>query len=149
MGKLTHPSEKIIQTFEMLKSGKSVKFDDIVAKMGVKPVTVMVFICALRSDFGADILTERTGRKLDTYRLTNADKVAPLMVLKTKASKATKKVAAPKVKATKFSKVVAKKAKMPKESDFDVPTLEVEEVNDDADLAALKAELGFADGYAE
>lgn len=140
MAKLTHPSQKIIDTFEMLKSGKSVNFESMVQRLGVKPVTAMVFICALRSDFNADIDTERDGRKVISYRLKNADAVAPRMVLKTKATK-TKAPKAPKVSVTKTSTSVSRKATKATNA-ASVEEYQVEEVSD-AELADLKQQLGI------
>lgn len=134
--KMTHPSKNIFNVFEMLKSGKSVNFDNMVSTLGVKPVTAMVCICALRKDFGADIETERDGRKVVSYKLTNADKVAPSMVLKTKATK-TKAPKVPRVKVTKSVSRV-KSGDVPTiDSDFDV-----EEISD-SELADLKHQLGI------
>ena len=143
--KLSHPSQKIIDTFTMLKDGKSANFDKMVSRLGVKPVTAMVFICALRSDFGAEIETEREGRKVVSYKLLNADKVAPKMVLKTKASKVAKS-AKPKVVATKTTKTVVSR-KASKVDDGSTPTLDedlsISEVSD-AELADLRDQLGLS-----
>jgi len=138
--KMTHPSKNIFNVFKMLKSGKSVNFDNMVATLGVKPVTAMVCICALRKDFGADIDTERDGRKVISYKLTNADKVAPSMVLKTKASK-TPKAKAPKVarvSVTKTTKRVSSSDTPIIDSDYDVTEVS------DAELADLRQQLGLA-----
>lgn len=138
--KLTNPSPKILNTYEMLKSGKSVNFDKMVKTLGVKPVTAMVFICALRKDFGADIETERDGRKVISYKLNNAEAIASSMVLKTKATKATKpKAAAVKVKKSVTRVAASRSADVPTvDSEFDVSEVT------DAELADLKNQLGIA-----
>jgi hypothetical protein len=137
--KMTNPSPKILNTFELLKSGKSVNFEDMVAALEVKPVTAMVFICALRKDFGAEIDTERDGRKVISYKLNNAAEIAPSMVLKTKASKPVKKVKAPVVKTRKTVTRVSSSSDVPTiDSEFDVSEVS------DAELADIKNQLGLA-----
>lgn len=137
--KMTNPSQNIFKIYEMLKSGKSVNFDSMVEKLGVKPVTAMVCICALRKDFGAKIDTQRDGRKVISYKLNNADAIASSMVLKTKASK-TPKVKAPKVARVKVTKTT-------KRVSSDVPTIDsdydITEVSD-AELNDLRQQLGLA-----
>jgi len=143
--KMKFPSQKILNTYELLKSGKSVDFQSMVDALGVKPVTAMVFVCALRFDFGAEIETERDGRKVKSYRLTNAADIASSMVLKPKAAatpKAAKtvvaKTKAPKVKATKTVTRVSKSSESPNiDSEFDVSEVT------DAELADLKLQLGL------
>lgn len=143
--KLSNPSQKIVDTFTMLKSGSSVNFEKMVKSLGVKPVTAMVFICSLRSDFGAEIETERDGRKVVSYKLLNADQVAPKMVLKTKASKVAK-TATPKVVATKTTTKTVVSRKASKVEDGSIPTLDedlsISEVSD-AELADLRNQLGL------
>jgi len=135
----------MIEVYEMLKDGKPFKFDTLVSRLGCKPVTAMVLICALKRDCGAEIETIRDGRKVESYQLHNAADIASVMVGKAKATKTkppkVAKVAVLKTK-TKVSrsKVVA--------TDDAVPTLEVEEIGD-ADLESLKAELGLSDSYSE
>jgi hypothetical protein len=129
----------------MLKDGKPLKFDTLVSRLGCKPVTAMVLICALKRDCNADIETIRDGRKVDSYQLHNAAAIASKMVGKTKTVKAPKvaKVAVLKTKTT-----VSRKPKAVAVDDGSVPTVEVEEVGFD-ELASLKAELGLSDSYAE
>ena len=140
---MANPTRKMIEVYEMLKDGKPFKFETLVKRLGCKPVTAMVLICALKRDCNAEIETIRDGRKVESYQLHNAEAIASKMVGKTKAVKAPKaaKVAVLKTK-TKVSrsKVVA--------TDDAVPTLEVEEIGD-ADLESLKAELGLSDSYSE
>ena len=140
---MANPTRKMIEVYEMLKDGKPFKFETLVKRLGCKPVTAMVLICALKRDCNAEIETIRDGRKVESYQLHNAAAIASKMVGKTKAVKAPKaaKVAVLKTK-TKVSrsKVVA--------TDDAVPTLEVEEIGD-ADLESLKAELGLSDSYSE
>lgn len=143
--RFTKPSKKVVQVYEMLKDGKPFSFEKMVKTLSCSPTTAMVFICILRRDFGAEIETERDGRKVTAYRLTNADKIASKMVLtpkasKTKAVKAT--VAVAKVKTT------VKTSKTAVVSD-EIPTLEVDEIGSDAELESLKAELGLAGSYSE
>jgi hypothetical protein len=135
----------MIEVYEMLKDGKPFKFDTLVKRLGCKPVTAMVLICALKRDCGANIETIRDGRKVESYQLHNAAAIASKMVGKTKTVKAPKvaKVAVLKTKTT-----VSRKPKAVAVDDGSVPTVEVEEVGFD-ELASLKAELGLSDSYAE
>jgi hypothetical protein len=132
----------MIEVYEMLKDGKPLKFDTLVSRLGCKPVTAMVLICALKRDCNADIETIRDGRKVDSYQLHNAAAIASKMVGKAKATKAPK---AAKVAVLKTKTTVTRKSKVAAD---EVPTVEVEEVGDD-ELASLKAELGLSDSYSE
>ena len=141
--RFTKPSKKVVQVYEMLKDSQPFSFEKMVSTLSCSPTTVMVFICILRRDFGAEIETERDGRKVTAYRLTNAAKIASKMVIAPKATKTAKKSVTVlktvhKVKTTAASKV----------ADDEVPTLDVEEVSD-ADLDSLKAELGLSESYSE
>ena len=141
---MANPTRKMIEVYEMLKDGKPLNFDTMVSRLGCKPVTAMVLICALKRDCGAEIETIRDGRKVESYQLHNAAAIASKMVGKTKATK-TPKVA--KVAVLKTKAVVSKsKAAV---ADDAVPTLEVEEIDGDAELASLKAELGLSESYSE
>jgi hypothetical protein len=142
---MVNPTRKMIEVFEMLKDGKPLKFDTLVSRLGCKPVTAMVLICALKRDCGADIETIRDGRKVDCYQLHNAAAIASKMVGKTKASKTPK---AAKVAVLKTKTAVGRKPKAVVTDDGSVPTVEVEEVGFD-ELASLKAELGLSDSYSE
>ena len=144
---MANPSRKMIEVYEMLKDGKPFAFDKFVSKLNCKPVSAMVLICALRRDFKADIETIRDGRKVESYQLHNAAELASKMVAKTKTSK---------VKAPKVAKVAVLKTKTkittPKSTvteDGSLPTLDVQEIDSDAELASLKAELGLSDSYSE
>ncbi len=142
---MANPTRKMIEVYEMLKDGKPFKFDTLVKRLGCKPVTAMVLICALKRDCNAEIETIRDGRKVESYQLHNAAAIASKMVGKTKTVKAPKvaKVAVLKTKTT-----VSRKPKAVAVDDGSVPTVEVEEVGFD-ELASLKAELGLSDSYAE
>lgn len=142
---MANPSKKMIEVYEMLKDGKPFKFDTLVSRLGCKPVSAMVLICALKRDFNADIETIRNGRKVEFYQLHNAADIASTMVGKTKATK-TKTTKVARVATATTKTVVARKSKVAVTEE--TPTLEVEELGD-ADLASLKAELGLADSYAE
>lgn len=142
--RFTKPSKKVVQVYEMLKDGKPFEFDKMVSTLACSPTTAMVFICILRRDFGADIETERDGRKVTAYRLTNADALASKMVIAPKASK-TVKTKAPKVIATKVAKVTVAKTKAVID-DGSVPVIDdlsVTEI-DDRELSDLKQQLGLA-----
>ena len=139
---MANPTRKMIEVYEMLKDGKPFKFDTLVSRLGCKPVTAMVLICALKRDCNADIETIRDGRKVDSYQLHNAAAIASKMVGKAKATKAPK---AAKVAVLKTKTTVTRKSKVAAD---EVPTVEVEEVGDD-ELASLKAELGLSDSYSE
>jgi len=143
---MSNPSRKMIEVYEMLKDGKPFKFDTLVSRLGCKPVSAMVLICALKRDFKADIETIRDGRKVDCYQLHNAADIASKMVGKTKASKTVKSTKVARVVTATSKTVVARKSKVVDVGE--TPTLEVEEIGD-ADLAALKEELGLADSYSE
>jgi hypothetical protein len=142
--RFTKPSKKVVQVYEMLKDGKPFEFDKMVSTLACSPTTAMVFICILRRDFGADIETERDGRKVTAYRLTNADALASKMVIAPKASK-TVKTKAPKVIATKVAKVTVAKTKAVID-DGSIPVIDdlsVTEI-DDRELSDLKQQLGLA-----
>jgi hypothetical protein len=141
---MANPTRKMIEVYEMLKDGKPFKFDTLVSRLGCKPVTAMVLICALKRDCNAEIETIRDGRKVESYQLHNASAIASKMVGKTTTTKAPKaaKVAMLKTKTT------VRKSKAAVVDDGSVPTVEVEEVGFD-ELASLKAELGLSDSYAE
>jgi len=89
------------------------------------------------------------GRKVVAYTLANPDAVAPKMVsksaTKTPKVKAAKPIVA-KVAVTKSRKVVASKAAVVAD---EIPTLDVEEIDSDAELESLKAELGLTGSYSE
>ena len=140
---MANPTRKMIEVYEMLKDGKPLKFDTLVKRLGCKPVTAMVLICALKRDCGANIETIRDGRKVESYQLHNALAIASKMVGSVKATKAPKaaKVAVLKTKTT----VTRKSAAVTTD---ETPTVEVEEVEFD-ELASLKAELGLGESYSE
>jgi hypothetical protein len=140
---MANPTRKMIEVYEMLKDGKPFKFDTLVSRLGCKPVTAMVLICALKRDCGANIETIRDGRKVESYQLHNALAIASKMVGKPTKTKAPK---AAKVAVLKTKTTVARKPKAVVTDE--VPTVEVEEVGFD-ELASLKAELGLSDSYSE
>lgn len=143
---MANPTRKMIEVYEMMKDGKPLKFDTLVSRLGCKPVTAMVLICALRRDCGAVIETIRDGRKVESYQLTNAADIASKMVgtskvAKTKKTAKTTKAAKVSVSKTK-TKVSTRKAKATDVADA-VDEYAVEEVSDD-ELADLKSQLGIA-----
>jgi histidyl-tRNA synthetase len=126
----------------MMKDGSKVPVERMIKQLNVKQGSIMCLISALRNDFGAEIETERDGRKVLSYQLTNADSVKiPTKVTKTKAPKAAK-VAVVKTKTRVSRKTAVVDAD-------EVPTIEVEEIDSDAELASLKAELGLTEAYSE
>lgn len=134
--------KKVEVLFTMMQSGKPVQVESMIKTLNVKQGSIMCLISALRNDFGAEVETVRDGRKVLSYQLLNADKVKiPTKVAKVAKPKAAK-VAVLKTKAT-----VSRKAT--KVADADIPTLDVQEIDSDAELASLKAELGLADSYSE
>ena len=143
---MANPTRKMIEVYEMLKDGKPFKFDTLVKRLGCKPVTAMVLICALKRDCDANIETIRDGRKVDSYQLHNAAVIASKMVGKTKAVKASKvaKVAVLKTKTT-----VSRKPKAVAVDVGSIATLDVQEIDSDAELESLKAELGLSESYSE
>jgi biotin operon repressor len=143
--RFTKPSKKVIQVYEMLKDGKPFSFDKMVSTLSCSPTTVMVFICILRRDFGAKIETERDGRKVTAYRLDNAAALAKTMVAAPKAAKPSKAKSVSVVKSVRTVKTATPKVVV---DDGSVPTLDIEEVNDN-ELASLKAELGLSESYSE
>jgi len=153
MSNVRNPGKKTIAVYELMKSGKPVPFESILAIAGPKEVTAMTHICALRNWFGGEIETIRSGRKVEAYQLNNASDIAKYMVLKgsglvTKTAKAPKVVKAKPVKAAKV--VVAKTktvvSRKPKADAFDVPTLDadldISEISD-RELEDLKFQLGL------
>ena len=143
---MANPTRKMIEVYEMLKDGKPFKFDTLVSRLGCKPVTAMVLICALKRDCGANIETIRDGRKVESYKLHNAEAIASKMVGKTKTVKAPK---AAKVAVLKTKTVVSRKPKAVAVDDGSIATLDVQEIDSDAELDALKAELGLSESYSE
>jgi len=143
---MANPTRKMIEVYEMLKDGKPFKFDTLVSRLGCKPVTAMVLICALKRDCGAKIETIRDGRKVESYKLHNAEAIASKMVGKTKTVKAPK---AAKVAVLKTKTVVSRKPKAVAVDDGSIATLDVQEIDSDAELDALKAELGLSESYSE
>jgi len=135
-------SSKVQALYTLMQSGSKVSLDKMMTTLNIKQGSVMCLISALRNDFGAEIETERDGRKVLSYQMTNADKVVITSKKTTKAPKAAK---TPKVKATKTKTVVSRKAV--KDDEFDVPTLDADlditEVSD-AELADLRNQLGLA-----
>ena len=143
---MANPTRKMIEVYEMLKDGKPFKFDTLVKRLGCKPVTAMVLICALKRDCGAKIETIRDGRKVESYQLHNAAAIVSKMVGKTKAVK-TPKVA--KVAVLKIKTTVSRKPKAVAVDDGSTATLDVQEIDNDAELESLKAELGLSGSYSE
>lgn len=143
---MANPTRKMIEVYEMLKDGKPLNFDTMVSRLGCKPVTAMVLVCALRRDCGAEIETIRDGRKVESYQLTNAADIASKMVGKQKATK-VKAPRTAKVAVLKTKTVVSRKTKAADVEE--TPTLDVEEIDSDAELASLKAELGLTESYSE
>lgn len=134
--------KKIEVLFTLMQDGKPVPVEKMMKTLNVKQGSIMCLISALRNDFGGEVVTERDGRKVLSYQLTNADKVK----IPTKVAKVAKPKAA-KVSVVKTKTVVNRKQKAVVTDDA-IPTLEVEEVSD-ADLESLKAELGLSGSYSE
>jgi NMD protein affecting ribosome stability and mRNA decay len=134
--------KKIEVLFTLMQDGKPVPVEKMMKTLNVQQGSIMCLISALRNDFGGDVVTERDGRKVLSYQLTNADKVK----IPTKVAKVAKPKAA-KVSVVKTKTVVNRKQKAVVTDDA-IPTLEVEEVSD-ADLESLKAELGLSGSYSE
>ena len=145
---MANPTRKMIEVYEMLKNGKPFKFDTLVSRLGCKPVTAMVLICALKRDCNAEIETIRDGRKVDSYQLHNASAIASKMVGNTTTTKAPKVAKVPKVAKIAMLKTKTTVRQSKAVVNDEIPTVDVEEVGD-AELAALRAELGLSDSYAE
>jgi NMD protein affecting ribosome stability and mRNA decay len=134
--------KKIEVLFTLMQDGKPVPVEKMMKTLNVQQGSIMCLISALRNDFGGDVVTERDGRKVLSYQLTNADKVKiPTKVAKVAKPKATK------VAVLKTKTVVSRKPKAAA-TDNSIPTLDVEEISD-ADLESLKAELGLSGSYSE
>jgi hypothetical protein len=144
MAKMINPSTSMLTLWSLMKDGNSVNFDDIVSAVGQKRNSVMVLICTMRFDFGAEIETERDGRKVKSYKLLNPETVAPRMVAKAKPSKvkAAKAVKAPKVSVTKTKTTVSKKSKVVDLDESVSNDFDVEEISD-SELADLRNQLGI------
>jgi hypothetical protein len=124
-----------------MKDGKPVPVEKMIKTLNVKQGSIMCLISALRNDFGGEVKTVRDGRKVLSYQLTNADKVKiPTKATKTKAPKVAR------VAVTKTKTTVSRKAAAATD---EIPNLEVQEIDSDAELASLKAELGLSESYAE
>jgi hypothetical protein len=133
--------KKVEILYTLMKDGKPVPVEKMIKTLDVKQGSIMCLISALRNDFGGEVETVRDGRKVLSYQLTNADKVK----IPTKATKVAKAPKVARVAVTKTKTTVSRKAA----ATTDAPTLEVEEIDSDAELASLKAELGLSDSYAE
>lgn len=136
--------KKVEVLFTLMQSGKPVPVESMLKTLQVKQGSIMCLISALRNDFGAEIETVRDGRKVLSYQLTNADKVK----IPTKVAKVAK-AAKPKAAKVVVSRTKATVSRKSVAADSDVPTLDVQEIDSDAELASLKAELGLADSYSE
>ena len=133
--------KKVEILYTLMKDGKPVPVEKMIKALNVKQGSIMCLISALRNDFGGEVETVRDGRKVLSYQLTNADKVKiPTKVAKVSTPKVAK-VTVARTKTTVSRKSVA--------ADSDVPTLDVQEIDSDAELASLKAELGLSDSYSE
>jgi hypothetical protein len=143
MAKMHTPSASMLTLWGLMKSGKSVNFEDIVTAVGQKRNSVMVLICTMRFDFGAEIETEREGRKVKSYKLTNPDVVAPRMVAKTTSpkNKAPKTIKTPKVLISKNKINTVTKNKSVDIADT-VDNFDIEEISD-AEFSDLKQQFGF------
>ena len=134
--------KKIEVLFTLMQDGKPVPVEKMLKTLAVKQGSIMCLISALRNDFGGEVVTERDGRKVLSYQLTNADKIK----IPTKVAKVAKPKVA-KVSVVRTKTVLNRKQNAAVTVDT-IPTLEVEEVSD-ADLESLKAELGLSGSYAE
>lgn len=158
---MANVTKKMVQLFNLMKSGKDVQFEKIVQTLDCKPVSAMVVICQLRRDVGAEIETIREGRKVLAYRLENADQISDAVVLTAKAAKPNKSAkpkaakppkAAKKVAVSSSTKKVTKKVKAPKAApvvadDGSVPVLdsnlEISEISE-REFDDIKSQLGLA-----
>ena len=134
--------KKVEVLFTMMQSGKPVSVESMIKTLDVKQGSIMCLISALRNDFGAEVETVRDGRKVLSYQLLNADKVK----IPTKVAKVAKAPKATKVAVLKTKTTVSRKAAAATD---EVPTLDVQEIDSDAELASLKAELGLSESYSE
>jgi len=133
--------KKVEVLYTLMKDGKPVPVEKMIKTLNVKQGSIMCLISALRNDFGGEVETVRDGRKVLSYQLTNADKVKiPTKATKTKAPKVAR------VAVTKTKTTVSRKAAAATD---EIPNLEVQEIDSDAELALLKAELGLSESYAE
>lgn len=141
-------STKVQVLFTLMQDGSKVPVEKMLKVLNIKQGSVMCLISALRNDFGAEIETERDGRKVLSYQLTNPSKVKlPTKATKVKAAPAAKKTVVAKVAAkTTKVKTSAKKSATPREDEFDVPTLDadlsVSEVTD-LEMADIRSQLGL------
>ena len=140
--------KKVEVLFTMMKDGSKVPVEKMIKTLNVKQGSIMCLISALRNDFGAEIETERDGRKVLTYQLMNADKVTiPTKTSKSVSTK-TPKTKTPKTpKTPKKQKVSVTKTAVSTKSKSapvteDVGSYEVEEISD-AELADLRGQLGI------
>jgi biotin operon repressor len=134
--------KKVEVLFTLMQSGKPVSVESMIKTLDVKQGSIMCLISALRNDFGAEVETVRDGRKVLSYQLLNADKVK----IPTKAAKTPKAPKVARVAVTKTKTTVSRKAAAATD---EIPTLDVQEIDSDAELASLKAELGLSESYAE
>ena len=148
--------KKVEILFELMKSGKLVLVEDMVSKLDVKIGAVMCMICTLRNDLGAKIETVRDGRQVVTYQLMNANDVKAPTKKTPKTAKVPKAPKTPKVPkgeksltVTSIKSTVSRKPVKVVEVKDETPTLEILEIDSDAELESLKAELGLTESYAE
>jgi len=92
MANTKKPSKTILSLYNLMKSGKPVKTEEITATLDCSVASAMVYICTLRKDFNAEIQTNRNGRKAESYTLTNASKIASRMESRVPKATATKKM---------------------------------------------------------
>lgn len=142
-----NPSSRHVELFTMLKSGKSVTVDSMQSALKIKTNSIMVLIFQLRNHLGAEIESERQGRKVVSYRLDNASDIEPkLSGAKTpRASKSVKKpkaVKTPKVSVAKTSATVSRKSKVAEDTAVLDEDIDISEVSD-AELADLRNQLGL------
>jgi hypothetical protein len=135
--------------FSALRVGgdKGVSPAELQKATGFNQGALAVYIHALRNQFGAEIDSVRNGRTVTAYRLTNADKLASVILPTRKARTTKAKVVKPPTQPRKGQTMrtvkVVKSIKAPsKENVVDVSDLEIDEYTD-TDLADIRQSLGI------
>jgi hypothetical protein len=134
--------------FNILKGAgdKGVTKEKIAEVMGVKEVSVPVYLFELKKNFKAQLETVKNGRTILLYKLINADKI--VVPQHRKGAILTKKVTQPLAKGNvpKAVKASGTPKKSIKEDSFDVATLDpdikVTEISD-REFADIKSSLGL------
>jgi len=106
--------------FQLLKSGETVSKDKIASTLGIKIMSVPVYIFSLKKQFKAEIVAIRNGKKVTGYKLANSEDITVPQLRKNSAVFEKPK----KIKNVAKSETPAEVVKTMINEDGSVPTLE-------------------------